>query len=264
MKMRERKRVLVIAGFDPSGGAGLLMDVKVLTLFGFRASSVPTALTFQSSKVFEDWVPVDLEAFERMLRVTLEDEVPMGVKIGMLAFPEIIEITARYLKNYRSGFKWVVLDPVFKASLKKPLFKGEKFIDILKRELFPLVDVVTPNVREAEKLTGIKIDSENKVKDALYFFKELGITFPVITGFDEGEKRVCLFLDGKGRMKRVSVKRLSGRFHGTGCAFSSALLSYLLEGFGEEEAVRKASLWVYRRLKKALERPSEEGLKIFL
>lgn len=260
--MREKGRVLVIAGFDPSGGAGLLMDVKVFTLFGFRACSVPTALTFQSSRVFEDWVFVDLKAFERMLKLTLEDEVPEGMKIGMLSHPEIIEIATRYLKKYRSKLKWVVLDPVLKASLRKPLFKGEDFLEVLKKKLFPLVEVITPNVEETERLSHIKIDSEREIKRALYFFRELGVKFPVITGFEKGDKRTSFFLDEREKFRRVSVKGIPHEFHGTGCAFSSALLAYLLKGYEISVAVKKATFWLYKRLSRKKAFPQKEGLKM--
>ena len=260
------KRALVIAGFDPSGGAGLLMDVKVLTLLGFRACAIPSSLTFQSSKVFEDWVPLERHAFERMLWLTLEDEVPVGVKIGMLGTPEFVEITASILKKYRKEISFIVLDPVLKATLKKSLFAGKDFLERLKRELFPLADIITPNVKEAEILTGLKIDIESDIEKALFILKELGVLFPVITGVEKGKKRVTYFLNKDEKIKKIGVKSLPYEFHGTGCAFSSALLAYFLKGYEFDIAVKKATFWVYRRLlsaEKDADRNSE-GLLIFL
>ncbi len=225
-----RNRVLVIAGFDPSGGAGLLMDIKILTLLGYKACAIPTAITFQSSKVFENWDPLEIRAFEKMLKLTLEDKTPEGVKIGMLAIPEIVEITAFYLRKTRDQIKWIVFDPVLVATLEMELFRGEDFMECLKREIFPLTDVITPNVKEAEILTGFKITLAKEAEKALENFKIFGINFPVITGFEEDERKVCFYLDERGKIRKISVKKLNTEFHGTGCAFSSALLAFLLKG----------------------------------
>jgi len=263
-----KERVLVVAGFDPSGGAGLLMDTKVLTLLGFRVCAIPTALTFQNSKVFESWVPIEEKAFEKMLKLTLEDEIPEGVKIGMLATPKLIKILAKSLKEYRPKLKWVVLDPVLKASLRKDLFKGKDFVDVLKKELLPIVDVLTPNLEEAEALTDVKITSLMEIKETLGTFKAWKINYPLITGVDEADKKVTFYLDEDGKVRRVSVKKLPFEFHGTGCAFSSALLAFLLKEKNLNLAVKKALFWVYRRLLKVKKEFSEEvftkRLKIFL
>jgi hydroxymethylpyrimidine/phosphomethylpyrimidine kinase len=251
-------QVLVIAGLDPSGGAGLLMDIKVLTLQGIRASAIPSALTFQSYSRFEDWVPVDSDSFERMLKLLFEDLKIEGVKLGMLATPEIVEITALYLERYRPQIRWIVADPVLKATLKKPLFRGEAFGETLKKRLFPLVDVLTPNLAEAEALTGVKVRDLEDIKEALYILQGFGIRFPVITGLKRKDRILSVFPGEKGGLRFLSVRALPAEFHGTGCALSSALLAYLIKGHPERSALRKSLNWLWKRLKKGL-KPEEEG-----
>ncbi len=250
-------QVLVIAGYDPSGGAGLLMDVKVLTLHGIRASAVPSALTFQSYSRFEDWVPVDSGAFERLLKLIFEDLKVEGVKLGMLATSEIVEKTAFYLERYRPQIRWIVADPVLKATLKGPLFKGEAYVETLKKRLFPLVDVLTPNLTEAEDLTGVKVRDLEDIKEALYILQGFGIRFPVITGLKREERILSFFPGKKEELRCFSVRALPAEFHGTGCALSSALLAYLIKGHPEGPALRKSLNWLWRRLRKSL-KPEEE------
>ncbi|BAU23812.1 phosphomethylpyrimidine kinase [Caldimicrobium thiodismutans] len=250
-------QVLVIAGFDPSGGAGLLMDVKVLTLQGMQVSAVPSALTFQSYSRFEDWIPLNSLTFERFLKIIFEDLRVEGIKLGMLATPEIVEKTAFYIERYKVQIKWVVADPVLKATLNKALFQGKDYLEVLKGRLFPLVDVLTPNVPEAEKLTGIKIRDHAEARRALKVLQDSGIRFPVLTGF-KGENRIyILFLNEKGRVKGFSVKSLPAEFHGTGCALSSAILAYLMKGYPLDLALKKGLTWLWKRLKRSFNRKLE-------
>jgi len=260
------ERVLVVAGFDPSGGAGLLMDTKILTLLGFKVASLPTALTFQNSRRFEGWKAVKSSFFEKMLSITLEDRGIRGVKIGMLASPENLEVLSQYLERYRKEIVWIVLDPVLKATLKKRLYQGKEFIEVLKQRLMPLLDVITPNVDEAFWLTGIEIRKREDLKEALKALRDLGVRFPVITGFREGEKRVSFFLEEE-RLRWVAKRELPFEFHGTGCALASALLAYLLKGYPFPEALKRGIGFVYKRLLKAVKEERafrDEGLKIFL
>lgn len=255
-------QVLVIAGLDPSGGAGLLMDVKVLTLQGIRASAIPSALTFQSYSRFEDWVPIDSASFERMLKLLFEDLKIEGVKLGMLATPELIEITAFYLERYRPQLRWIVADPVLKATLQKPLFRGEAFGETLKKRLFPLVDVLTPNLAEAEALTGLQLKGPEDLKEALKILQSSGIRFPVITGLKRKDRILSFFPGEEGKLGFFSVRALPAEFHGTGCALSSAHLAYLIKGHPERPALRKSLAWLWKRLRKSLELEEEASSKL--
>jgi len=258
--------VLVVAGFDPSGGAGLLMDTKVLTLLGFKVASIPTALTFQNSKRFEGWKAITPSFFEKMLSLTFSDGEIRGVKIGMLASPENLEVLSYYLERYRKEISLIVLDPVFKATLKKRLYQGKEFIKVLKQRLMPLLDVITPNVDEVSLLSGIEIKKREDIKEALKALRDLGVRFPVITGFREGNKRVSFFLEEE-RLRWVSTRELPFEFHGTGCALASALLAYLLKGYPFPKALKKGIGFIYKRLLKAVKEERafvDEGLMLFL
>lgn len=255
-------QVLVIAGFDPSGGAGLLMDVKVLTLHGIRASAVPSALTFQSYSRFEDWMPLDSLAFERFLKIIFEDLSIKGIKLGMLATPEIVEKTAFYIERYRTQIKWVVADPVLKATLKKALFKGEIYKEVLKGRLFPLVDVLMPNVFEAEELTNIKIKDLKDLKKSLQVLQDGGVKVPIITGLKKGDRIYSFFLNQGEEVGSFSVKALPAEFHGTGCALSTALLAYLMKGYVVDKALQRSLNWLWKRLSRNLGFQKKNHLKL--
>lgn len=254
------KRVLVIGGFDPSGGAGLLMDVKMLTLFGLACASVPTALTFQSTKIFEAWKPLESKDFERMLKLTLLDLPPVGVKIGMLATPEIVSISARYLKKYRTFINWVVYDPVLRATLGAELSWGGDFLEVLKRELLPLVDFLTPNQQEASILTNREITSSRDLKHICTTLRSYGVRHVAITGLRKKGRIYNYYLGEEERL--YSTKELPYEFHGTGCALSSLLLAYLLRDYPPPEAIFKAMRRLSYYLRKAP--PLQVGQKLRL
>lgn len=256
-------RVLVLAGFDPSGGAGLLLDTKMLTLLGHQVASIPTALTFQNTRIFESWVPLERDVFEKMLKLTFEDLPIEGVKIGMLGTPEIAGVVAHYLKKYRSQIKWIVLDPVLKATLKRELFQGEDFIRLLRVELLPLVDIITPNLTEAELLTGKRL--LNFERDAQLICQELksfGVKYPIITGFRKKGRILNFLLDEGNRGKFFSVRELPYEFHGTGCALSSLLLGYLLMNYSPSKAIRMAMRKLQTLLVKRASNPLPSGLQL--
>ncbi|RKX63434.1 MAG: bifunctional hydroxymethylpyrimidine kinase/phosphomethylpyrimidine kinase, partial [Thermodesulfobacteriota bacterium] len=145
--------VLSIAGFDPTGGAGVLLDVKIFNLLGLKGAGIPTALTLQNTSVFEGWEPVKPEYLERTLKLVSSDLPVKGIKIGMIGTSENAEIIGNFLKKERNKISWVVLDPVLKATLNYSLFSSHNFIKVLKTKILPFVDVITPNIFEASFLT---------------------------------------------------------------------------------------------------------------
>ncbi len=254
-------RVLVVAGFDPSGGAGLLLDTKMLTLLGHCVASVPTTLTLQNTKTFEDWEPLKTRLFERMLKLTLEDTPVEGVKIGMLGTQEILEITGHYLRKYRSQIRWIVLDPVLKATLHKDLFQGENFLNILKSELLPLVDVITPNIFEAETLSKRPITTTEDLREVAQYLSSFGVKIPLITGYRKGG-RIYNYLMIDGKIRGFSVRELPLEFHGTGCALSSLLLGYLLLTNTPVKALRLAMRKLRKILKLRASNPLSSELQL--
>jgi len=159
--------LLIVAGYDPSGGAGILLDLKVFALFKLKGGAVPTALTIQSTSVFKGWKPVDLDYFETCQTLVFSDLPVEGVKIGMLATPDHVVILSDHLKKHRSKIKWIVLDPVLKATLNYPLFHSETFLSCIREKLLPLVDVLCPNFKEAEILAETSTNSPEILADRL-------------------------------------------------------------------------------------------------
>ncbi len=255
---------LSIAGFDPTGGAGVLNDVKVLNLLGIKSAGIPTTLTLQNTSVFKGWEPVNPDYLKSSLELIFSDLPVKGIKIGMIGTSENAEIIGYFLKKYRNKISWIVLDPVLQASLNYPLFSSkEEYLNILKTKIFPYVDVITPNVFEASVLTE-KIPK--KKKDLLELCKILisfGIKVIIITGW-ESELFTWDFFCEKDKAFFFKKKKLKGNFHGTGCAFSSAILGFLLKGFSCKEAFKKAKNWLYLYLKKSTKEKIGGNLWLFL
>ncbi len=242
--------VLSIAGFDPTGGAGVLLDVKIFNLLGLKGAGIPTALTLQNTSVFEGWEPVKPEYLERTLKLVSSDLPVKGIKIGMIGTSENAEIIGNFLKKERNKISWVVLDPVLKATLNYSLFSSHNFIKVLKTKILPFVDVITPNIFEASFLTEKTIRKRKELLEIAKEILNLGVKIVIIKGWTSLQFVWDLFfIQNKSFFLRR--KKLTGNFHGTGCAFSSALLSYLVLGFKPEEAFKKAKNWLYLKLKKA-------------
>lgn len=148
------KKVLIIAGFDPSGGAGVLLDVKVVRALNGYATSVVTSLTVQDTQRVYDLKPIDPHFFEYQLQKVVEDIKPDSVKIGLLGSSEIAVVVLRNLKRY--NLKNVVCDPVLKSTSGFEFCKSE-FIEFLKYEFFKACDVITPNKNEAEVIFDVEI-----------------------------------------------------------------------------------------------------------
>ncbi len=262
---------LALSGLDPSGGAGLLLDIKVFSFFNLKSSGVPTALTIQSEFAFEGWEEIDPDFFEKTLKHLFSFYSFKGIKIGMIGSEKILEIITKFLKDYQGKIGWIVFDPVLKASLNFPLFKGENFLELLKKELFPLVNFITPNLSEFTYLFEVSLSDLQSPKEFKKFLKKfIKQIFPkflekedsglILTGI-LFNGRVYDFFCTKKNLKVKSLPRVNTEFHGTGCAFSSAFLSYLVKGFSPEKAFEKSKNWLYLTLKKAEPKDPYKGGK---
>lgn len=261
--MGEKGLVLSIAGFDPTGGAGVLLDVKVFSLFGLKAGGIPATLTLQNTSLFQGWEPIEGEYLEKALKLVFSDLPVSGIKIGMIGTSENAEIIGNFLKREREKISWVVLDPVLKASLNYNLFSSSEFIKTLKTKVFPYVDVITPNIYEAEILSEKKAKKREDLLKIAKSLLNLGTKAVIITGW-ESSSFIWDFFYSPDNGFFLKKKKLTGYFHGTGCAFSSALLAYLVQGFKIEEAFKKAKNWVYFKLKKAEKEKIGGKLWLFL
>jgi len=242
--------VLSIAGFDPTGGAGVLLDTKIFSLFGLKGAGIPTTLTLQTTSEFQGWEAVNPEYLGKTLEFIFSDLPIKGIKIGMIGTCENAEIIGEFLKRERKKIPWVVLDPVLKATLNYDLFSSPEFVKILKTKIFPFVDIITPNIYEAEVLAEKSVKEKTQLFEIAKRLLNLGVKAVIITGWQSSFFVWDLFFDENKKLF-LKKKKLFGSFHGTGCAFSSALLSYLIYGFNPEEAFKKAKNWLYLKLKKA-------------
>ncbi|OPY67184.1 MAG: Hydroxymethylpyrimidine/phosphomethylpyrimidine kinase [Syntrophorhabdaceae bacterium PtaU1.Bin034] len=229
------KRVLTVAGHDLSNGAGITKDLEVFSCLGLHGISIPTSFVVQGPKGVEDVVPVGMPVFSQMLKRAAEDMDVSGVKIGVLAdAPYVNEITG-WLKGL-SGIP-VVLDPVIEAKNGTRLLTDAGLKAVVE-QLFPLITCLTPNIDEAERLLGTTIDSVEAMERAARAIGERGPGTVVLKGGHlEGEPVDVLF-DGRN-VTTYAKKRAEKTVHGTGCMFSSSLLSFLVLGYPVAEAFRE-------------------------
>jgi len=236
--------VLSIAGTDPSGGAGIQADIKAISATGSYAASVITALVAQNTQTVEAIFEITPEFLSQQLTSVFDDLDIKAIKLGMLHNPAVIETVYTYLKEYK-GF--IVLDPVMVAKNGSELLQPE-IIDLLKQYLLPLATVITPNIPEAEKLLGAKINSYEDMESAA---KELSLKYNTNTlikgghfNLENSSDVLCLKNNAINNLNNINwlhAKKINTKnTHGTGCTLSSAIASYLAQGFDLIEAVKLA------------------------
>ncbi|WP_461828928.1 bifunctional hydroxymethylpyrimidine kinase/phosphomethylpyrimidine kinase [Aquifex sp.] len=236
---------LTIAGFDNSGGAGVLADIKTFHKLGIYGVAVVTALAIQNTQKVYDVFPTPPEKVEKQLRVLLEDFEIKGVKTGMLTSGEIVEVVHRNLKSLDVP---LVIDPVLKSKSGKELLDAEG-VSKLKEKLIKLAYLITPNVPEAEVLCGEKIESLEDVKKCAKLVHLLGAKNVLIKGGHlKSEKATDILFDGRDFYLFESEK-IGKSPRGTGCVFSSAILAYLIKGEPLVESVRRAKAFITEAIK---------------
>ena len=245
-----------IAGHDPSSGAGLTADQLTFAAHGLFAATVPTALTAQSTLGVAAVEPVRADFLRLSLETLLADLPPAGIKIGMLGSVEVAEVLVEFLAAIRkregsgAGIP-VVLDPVLVSSSGRPLFP-EEAVDRIQTDLLPLVTFATPNYAELAALTAMAVNSEGEAREA---GDALGRRHPhlslVVTGGDREQPTELLRLPD-GSWATFPAERIdSTSTHGTGCAFSSALLAQLVLGRDPAIAVAAAKHFVREGIRRA-------------
>ncbi len=237
------KRALTIAGSDSGGGAGIQADLKTFTALGVYGMSVVTSVTAQNtvSVLGINDIPPDFVALQ--LDAVLSDIGTDAVKIGMLSNAGIVSAVARKLREHGQGN--VVLDPVM-ISKGGSVLMEEGARDAMKDELFRLVRIITPNIPEAEVITGLRIDSTGAMREAARAIKALGPECVVVKGghlADEPDA-VDIFFDG-GTFRELRSRRIHTKnTHGTGCTFAAAICAFLAKGASPVEAVKAAKEFV--------------------
>lgn len=245
--------VLTIAGFDPSSGAGVTADIKTIAAHGCYGTGCITALTVQTTTGVRRVEPVSPEIVRETLRELALDMPPAAVRIGMLGSAEIVDVVAEYLEGARPTH--VVLDPVLKASSGAALL-DDMGIDRLLKVLVPLASVITPNLYEAEVLTGLPVGDLQQMKAASRKLHELGAQNVVVTG-GHLERAIDVLSTAlpEGNIEQlefVSDRLRSTSTHGTGCAFATALAANLAQGRQLQYAIVLAKAYVTKAISRAL------------
>lgn len=250
------KKVLTIAGSDSSGGAGIQADIKTITVHNMYAMSVITSLTAQNTTGVFAIEDVSREMVEKQIDAVFTDIRPDAVKIGMVSNPEIIMAIADKLDQYKASN--IVLDPVMVSTSGSRLI-NEEAIGVLVEKLFPMAAVITPNIPEAEVLSGLRIrDSAQMVQAAEKIGTQCSCSVLIKGGHSINDAVDILY--EKGEFHWFHAKRIiNPNTHGTGCTLSSAIACGLAEGYSLKESIRSAKEYLTGALKAGLDLGNGSG-----
>ena len=250
------KTALTIAGSDSSGGAGIQADIKTMTANGVYAMSAVTALTAQNTTGVYGILESTPEFLASQLDCIFTDIFPDAVKTGMLASTGLIEVIADKLKQYKA--KNIVVDPVMVATSGSRLISQEA-VDALKELLLPLATVLTPNIPEAEVLSGLTISGPADMEKAAQAIGEAyGCAVLCKGGHDLNDANDLLWRDGT--CKWFHGRRIHNpNTHGTGCTLSSAIASNLAKGYDLDTAVERAKAYLSGALAAMLDLGTGQG-----
>jgi hydroxymethylpyrimidine/phosphomethylpyrimidine kinase len=243
------KTILIIAGSDPGAGAGLQQDLKTTTLLGAYGLTVVTALTVQNSRGVRAVHPVAPEVVAAQLDAVLEDFPVAAVKVGMLATGAIVKTVAAALRGL--GDVPLVLDPVLAAGTGATLL-DEAGVAALKEELFPLTYLLTPNVPEAARLTGLDIRTSGELAAATVRLQALGPRWVLAKGGHLVQEPVDVLTDGKNTYHLPGSRLAAPHHHGSGCLLATALAAGLARELSVPEAVNRGRTLVQQALKYGL------------
>jgi len=256
-KSKIQKVCLTIAGLDPSGGAGIVADIKTFTAFGCFATSVIASITFQNTTGVFGAINQTAESVRRQFEPIVEDFEVSALKTGMLPTGEIIEEVARLVKE--NNLKIFVVDPVVRSTSGFDLIDDEA-LQILIEKLFPLSALVTPNLPEAERITKMKIKNESDIETAARIMQNLGAKNVLIKGghlFNPKSKvqssksaKDFLFVGEEVHIFEAEFIETTAT-HGTGCTLAAAITANLALGESLLEAVGAAKKFVTEAIKNA-------------
>ena len=250
------KKALTIAGFDPTGGAGIQADLKVFRAFGVYGLSVASSLTAQNTEGVTDILPVPGEFVRAQLSVLLSGIVPEATKAGMLYSESSVMALAHVIRKY--ALKNIVVDPVMVSS------SGARLVEkntpgALRKKIFPICTVITPNIYEASVLTGIDIKTRADMEKAAVCLKGYGPENVIVTGGHLEGVAMDVLYDGEFRYLRS--RKAEGEYHGTGCVFSAALTAMLAKGYSVLDSAKEAKKFMNRALKNSFR--AGKGMRLF-
>jgi len=245
------KTALTIAGSDSGGGAGIQADLKTFSALGVYGMSVLTSITAQNTLGVQGIHDLPPEFVGLQIDSVMQDIGADAVKIGMLSNIQIIKIVSKKIKEYK--VKNLVIDPVMVAKGGDRLLK-EDAVEALKQDLIPLAMIVTPNLIEAEVLSGLKIQNIIDIKEAAQKIHRLGPKNVLIKGGHLlSNEAIDLLYNGENfrefKAERINTKNT----HGTGCTLSSAIAAGLAQGKKVEEAVNTAKKYITLAIKNSLD-----------
>ncbi|SFM78689.1 bifunctional hydroxymethylpyrimidine kinase/phosphomethylpyrimidine kinase [Thermodesulforhabdus norvegica] len=242
-------KAMTIAGSDSGGGAGIQADLKTFSALGVYGTTVITALTAQNTCAVTGIYGVDADFVAAQIDAVMEDIGTDAAKTGMLSDAGIIRAVARKVREWK--IEKMVVDPVMISKSGAALLKSDA-VRVLKDELLPLAHVVTPNIAEAESLTGITIRSVDDMKQAAVAIRDYGPKYVVVKGGHlSGKVCVDILFDGEDWRFFESPRVETRHTHGTGCTFSAAITAFLAMGQEVGEAVSRAKEYITRALQHA-------------
>lgn len=235
------KTALTIAGSDSSGGAGIQADIKTMTANGVFAMSAVTALTAQNTTGVTGIMEVSPEFLKEQIDCIFTDIRPDAVKIGMVSSAELIRAIAEKLKEYQA--ENIVVDPVMVATSGAKLISDDA-IGTLKEALLPMADILTPNIPEAEVLSGMEVKTEEDMVKAAEKISRTYHCAVLLKGGHQLNDANDLLCRGEEHRWFYGKRIDNPNTHGTGCTLSSAIASNLAKGFDMETAVERAKAYI--------------------
>lgn len=247
MKTYKYPSVLTIAGFDSSGGAGIQADIKTISALGCYATSVLTALPVQNTTGVKSIYPISTQAVKEQIEVVLDDIMPDAIKIGMVHHPELVYTITETLKQYPRIP--IIFDPVMVATSGHRLIEKET-IEVIKNTLFPISELITPNMDEASILTNQEVKTIEDIQQAGPIILKQGCNNVLLKGGHLKTEKLTSILFSKNGLQQTyeSTKVVSKNVHGSGCTLSSAVASYVARGFDIPTSIQYAQDYVYESI----------------
>ncbi len=243
------KKVLTIAGSDCSGGAGVQADLKTMSAHGVFGMSVIVSVVAENTARVIDIADISPHMIAQQIDAVFEDIVPDAVKIGMLSSPACMRAVADKLAQYRPAN--IVIDPVMFAKNGDPLMDPAS-VSALIEHVLPFADVLTPNLHEAECLTGIRIATVEDMERAAHEILRLGCKSVLVKGGAGIPNAVDVFCDGTTVQRLETHQIQTKNTHGTGCTLSSAIACNMALGYPVAESVARAKDYVTDAIEHAL------------
>ena len=248
--MKPKSKILIIAGSDSSGGAGIQADIKTVTALGSFAMTAITAVTIQNTTGVKSIVPIEPKKISEQIEFTSKDIKPDAVKIGMLHSSEVIKSVIHSLDLIK--VKKIILDPVMIAKGGAKLI-DEKAVELLKNELIKKVSLITPNIPEAEILTNTKIKTKEDMIFAASILIGLGAKNVFIKGGHLDSKEVQDIFVNKKEIMLIKNRRITtSNTHGTGCTLSSAISTFFACGKTLKRSCELATKYVNNSIRSNL------------